>query len=207
MRFRRPSSALAVAALLAAALTACGSSNEAAPPTVPLSVTPTPSAPAIAVPTAVPTIVSTPPAMSRTQASANAFAVYATQVEWQAQMERSTEKFDALLAPGAACPGCKQLRDAVASLKKSHYFITLDKPLEIRAPVPTSAKGDAYVVGVAFGQPAGQILGDDGTFLHKLAAQPDSYTQVSMTWDAQTSTWRVTDVRNQVHVKGQKGTA
>ena len=197
MRFRRPSSALAVAALLAAALTACGSSNESAPPTVPLSVTPTPSAPAIPVPTAVATIVSTPPAMSRTQKSANDFAMYVAKVQWQAQMERSMDKINALLAPGADCPGCKEVEDAIAGLTKSHYFITFNGPLEMRAPVPTKSQGDDYVVGVAYGYPAGKILDDKGRFLHRLAPQPDLYTTVSMTWNASASSWQLTDIKDQ----------
>lgn len=197
MRFARPTLAIAAATLLAASLMACGSSNEASPGTVPLSVTPTPSTPTIPVPTAVATIVSTPPAMSRTQESANAFAMYVAKMQWQAQMDRSMDTFNALLAPGAACPGCKELEDAIAGLTKSHYFITLDGPLEMRAPVPTSAKGDDYVVGVAYGYPAGKILDDTGRFLHRLAPQPDLYTTVSMTWDASASTWRLTDIKDQ----------
>ena len=203
MRFTRPAAALGTAVLLAAGLAACGSSNEAGPTAVPLSVTPTPSAPEIPVPTAVPTIVSGPPAMSRTQKSADDFAIYVAKVQWQAQMERSMDTFNALLAPGAACPGCKELQDAIAGLTKSHYFITLDGPLEVRPPVPTSAKGDDYVVGVAYGYPAGKILDDQGHFLHRLAPQPDLYTTVSMTWDASASTWRLTDIKDQaVNAKG-----
>ena len=41
MRFTRPAAALGTAVLLAAGLAACGSSNEAGPTAVPLSVTPT----------------------------------------------------------------------------------------------------------------------------------------------------------------------
>lgn len=190
-----------IALALVGTLSACGSTDQADPATVPLSASPTmstPSATPLAVPSGVPTeLPSAPASQEKSQKSANAFATYVALLDYRVVYTRDVAPLLALVAPGQRCPGCEKAAQEVKHSKQQVFAVPSHPPTVLGA-VPTSSNGDEYVVGVAFKAAPAKVMDASGKVLGTMKGYPNNYVEVHMKWDDAAATWRLEDFNAQI---------